>query len=183
MVYSGRHRRHRTTSAVTTLRASKAAKAVILAMNQAPFGYTLTAMANLRVRTFRSSHPTSTPTSPSVNHLRTTSAARPIYTNAWVDVFIDRRSSRRRRIRRDDSTGRSAGRDQIRLLLERLCHRRLHRRESLRRRPRRRVGRRRRTDLEILHRRHGKRTHLDSDGRSRRFLQRSPLGHRRDVAC
>lgn len=60
-------------------------KAVILAMNQAPFAYTLTAMYNqsLNVPVF-TSYVNADITA--VNHLEY-SALRPIYTNAWVDVF------------------------------------------------------------------------------------------------
>lgn len=60
---------------------------VILAMNQAPFGYTLTAMADqeLEVPVF-TSYVNADITA--VDHTQY-SADRPIYTNAWVDVFSD----------------------------------------------------------------------------------------------
>jgi branched-chain amino acid transport system substrate-binding protein len=58
---------------------------VILAMNQAPFGYTLSAMfnASLNVPIFTSYVNADVNV---VNHLET-AMNRPIYTNAWVDVF------------------------------------------------------------------------------------------------
>ncbi len=74
-----------TVSSAVNLMKLQGVKVVILAMNQAPFAYTLSAMynANLNVPVF-TSYVNADITS--VNHLET-SAARPIYTNAWVDVF------------------------------------------------------------------------------------------------
>jgi ABC-type branched-subunit amino acid transport system substrate-binding protein len=71
-------------SAVNYLKANNIAVA-ILAMNQAPFAYTLTAMfnASLDVPVF-TSYVNADVTA--VNHLETV-VTRPIFTNAWVDIF------------------------------------------------------------------------------------------------
>jgi len=60
---------------------------VILAMNQGPFGYTLTSMYNqtLEVPVF-TSYVNADPTA--VDHTQY-SEARPVYTNAWVDVLSE----------------------------------------------------------------------------------------------
>lgn len=71
-------------SAVNYLKGNGVA-AIILAMNQAPFAYTLSAMydATLNVPVF-TSYVNADVTA--VNHLEY-NVARPIYTNAWVDIF------------------------------------------------------------------------------------------------
>ena len=70
-------------TAITTLYAS-GVSAVLLAMNQEPFGYALTSMSNLglNVPVFTSYVNADVSV---VDHYRY-NAARPIYTNAWVDV-------------------------------------------------------------------------------------------------
>ncbi|HAQ56560.1 MAG TPA: hypothetical protein DCR44_04075 [Acholeplasmatales bacterium] len=70
-------------TAVTILRAS-GVQAVILAMNQEPFGYALTSMANLAFNVpIFTSYVNADITA--VDHLRY-NVARPIYTNAWLDT-------------------------------------------------------------------------------------------------
>jgi len=70
-------------TAVTILRASGCV-AVILAMNQEPFGYALTSMANLAYNVpIFTSYVNADVTA--VDHLRY-NVARPIYTNAWLDI-------------------------------------------------------------------------------------------------
>jgi len=70
-------------TAFTLLRAS-GVSAVILAMNQEPFGYALTSMANLAFNVpIFTSYVNADITA--VDHLRY-NAARPIFTNAWVDI-------------------------------------------------------------------------------------------------
>ena len=73
-------------TAVTTLYAS-GVSAVLLAMNQEPFGYALTSMSNigLNVPVFTSYVNADVTV---VDHYRY-SEDRPIYTNAWVDVFSE----------------------------------------------------------------------------------------------
>ncbi|MFA5007157.1 MAG: ABC transporter substrate-binding protein [Candidatus Izemoplasmatales bacterium] len=73
-------------TAVTILRASGCA-AVILAMNQEPFGYALTSMANLAYNVpIFTSYVNADVTA--VDHLRY-NVARPIYTNAWLDTSTE----------------------------------------------------------------------------------------------
>lgn len=71
-------------SAITYLKGT-GVNVVVLAMNQAPFGYTLTAMfnASLNVPVF-TSYVNADVTQ--VNHLQY-NPLRPIFTNAWVDIF------------------------------------------------------------------------------------------------
>lgn len=70
-------------TAVTILKAS-GVSAVILAMNQEPFSYALTSMSNLSLNVpIFTSYVNADVTA--VDHLRY-NAARPIYTNAWVDI-------------------------------------------------------------------------------------------------
>lgn len=70
-------------AAVTVLKTSGVA-AVLLAMNQEPFGYALTSMSNLSLNVpIFTSYVNADVTY--VDHLRY-NAARPIYTNAWLDL-------------------------------------------------------------------------------------------------
>jgi ABC-type branched-subunit amino acid transport system substrate-binding protein len=70
-------------TAVTALKTA-GVSAVILAMNQEPFGYALTSMSNLSLNVpIFTSYVNADVTA--VDHLRY-NAPRPIYTNAWVDI-------------------------------------------------------------------------------------------------
>lgn len=72
------------TTAVNKLKTA-GVKAVLLAMNQVPFAYTISAMHDVQLNVpIFTSYVNADKTA--VDHLKTT-ADRPIYTNAWVDIF------------------------------------------------------------------------------------------------